>query len=118
MAMGKTTKNNPLHPYKRTFGFFGALVVLIGAASFYFGGDAIGYMQGATAYSARVACSCRFVADRDMESCATDKLDGMELVTLTDDKATKSVTARYLIFASNTAAYRENYGCVLEGWGD
>ncbi|MFN3990211.1 MAG: hypothetical protein ACK4IS_08130 [Erythrobacter sp.] len=75
-----------------------------------------GYAGIATAYSARVACSCRFVAGRSLADCAKDKLAGMELVTLVDDPAARSVTARFPLMSSTTATWREGYGCVLETW--
>ncbi len=75
-----------------------------------------GYASVGTSYAARVACSCRFVAGRSMEDCEKDKLGGMELVTLSDDLDAKSVTARFPLVTSNTAVYREGYGCVLEEW--
>lgn len=77
-----------------------------------------GYADVASAYSARVACSCRFVAGRSLKDCEKDKLAGMELVTLTDDASTKSVTARFPLIAAHTATHREGYGCVLESWED
>ncbi|MHA7820541.1 MAG: hypothetical protein ACX930_12920 [Erythrobacter sp.] len=75
-----------------------------------------GYGEVGTAYAARVACSCRFVAGRNLESCKSDKLAGMEMVSLSDDVEAKSVTARLLLVSSTTATYREGYGCVLEKW--
>lgn len=75
-----------------------------------------GYGSIASAYSARVACSCRFVAGRTLDDCAKDKLAGMEAVTLRDDPEAKSVTARFPLVAEATATYREGYGCVLETW--
>nr|WP_298931652.1 hypothetical protein [uncultured Erythrobacter sp.] len=75
-----------------------------------------GYADVGTSYAARVACSCRFVAGRTLEDCEKDKLGGMELVTLSDDAEGKSVTARFPFVTSNTATYREGYGCVLEEW--
>ncbi len=83
-----------------------------------FGSAARGYAHAGTAYGARVACSCRYVAGRSLEDCAKDKLGGMELVTLSDNDAAKSVKARMLILASDTATYRKGYGCVLEPWDD
>lgn len=77
-----------------------------------------GYAEVGTSYAARVACSCRFVAGRSLEDCGKDKLDGMELVTLADNPEAKSVTARFPLVTSNTATYREGYGCVLEKWED
>lgn len=82
----------------------------------FFQTPALGYAKTATAYSARIACSCRFVAGRDLDDCAKDRLDGMELVTLVDDPEAQSVTARFPLIAKDTASYREGYGCVLEEW--
>lgn len=75
-----------------------------------------GYASVGTSYAARVACSCRFVAGRSLEDCEKDKLGGMELVSLSDDEAAKSVTASFPLVTSNTATLRDGYGCVLEEW--
>lgn len=75
-------------------------------------GDAL----AGTAYGARVACSCRFVAGRSMEDCAKDKLDGMGMIRLSSDEDAKSVTASVPFIASDTARLREGYGCVLDRW--
>ena len=75
-----------------------------------------GYADVGTAYAARVACSCRFVGGRSLEDCEKDKLAGMELVSLSDDPEAQSVTASFPLVTSNTATYREGYGCVLEEW--
>lgn len=69
-----------------------------------------------TAYGARVACSCRFVAGRSMDDCAKDKLAGMALIRLSADEETHSVTATVPLVASETARLRKNYGCVLDPW--
>lgn len=96
------------------------LAIVLGAAlvaaAWYFRGPIWGYTGAGTAYSARVACSCRFVGGRDLEDCAKDKLPGMELVTLSEDAEAKSVTARFPLLSSDTATYREGFGCVLEPW--
>lgn len=75
---------------------------------------------GATgsAYAARVACSCRFVAGRSLDDCSKDKLEGMELISLSEDAQAKSVTASIPLIASDTASYREGYGCMLQDWAD
>jgi hypothetical protein len=75
-----------------------------------------GYADVGTSYAARVACSCRFVAGRSLEDCTKDKLAGMELVSLSDDEDSRSVTASFPLVTSNTASLREGYGCVLEKW--
>ena len=68
------------------------------------------------AYGAHVACSCRHVAGRPLSDCAKDKLEGMELVRLSEDEEAKSVTATIPLVASETASYREGYGCLLQPW--
>ena len=90
--------------------------LIIGVVVWIFREPIQGYGSIASAYSARVACSCRFVAGRELKDCAKDKLAGMEVVTLMEDVETKSVTARFPLVASATATYRKGYGCVLEPW--
>lgn len=75
-------------------------------------GDAV----AGAAYGARVACSCRFVAGRSMEDCARDKLAGMGMIRLSADEEAKSVTASVPLITSETATFREGYGCVLKSW--
>ena len=77
-----------------------------------------GYAQTGASYAARVGCSCRYIGGRSIGDCAKDKVAGMEMVRLSDDPKTKSVTATFPLFASQTATYREGYGCVLEKWED
>ena len=72
--------------------------------------------QAGTAYGAHNACSCRYIAGRDLGSCKSDFIPGMWSVMLSDDEDEKSVTAYVPLIASNTATYRSGYGCVLEEW--
>ncbi|MFN3863935.1 MAG: hypothetical protein ACK4RT_06605 [Erythrobacter sp.] len=96
-----------------------ALVALAaGGAAWAFREPIEGYGRIGSAYAARVACSCRFVAGRSLADCAKDKLPGMEAVTLVDDPQAKSVTARFPLVAEARATYREGFGCVLEPWED
>jgi len=99
------------------FGWAIILVLVVLAALAWINREpAQAYASVATSYSARVVCSCRFVAGRSLEDCEKDKLSGMELVTLADNEANQSVTARFPLIAETTATYREGYGCVLEEW--
>lgn len=75
-------------------------------------GDAL----AGTAYGARVACSCRFVAGRSLADCGKDRLAGMGLVRFSADESAKSVTASVPLIAHATASYRPGYGCLLEPW--
>lgn len=100
----------------RRWGLWVLAIIAVGisGAAWAFREPINGYASIASAYSARVGCSCRFVAGRSLEDCRKDKLAGMEAVTLRDDPETKSVTARFPLVAEATATYRKGYGCVLE----
>ncbi len=74
------------------------------------------YATIGASYGARVACSCRFVGGRDLSDCRKDFEPGMELVSLSEDAQARSVTARFGLVVSQTATYREGWGCVLEPW--
>ena len=90
------------------------VALVLGGAAWAFREPINGYGSIASAYSARVACSCRFVGGRSLEDCSKDRLAGMEAVTLVEDTEAKSVTARFPLVAEATATYRKGYGCVLE----
>ncbi len=75
-----------------------------------------GTAQAGTSYGAKNACSCRFIAGRELSDCYRDFLPGMDFVWLSEDADDKSVTARVPLVASTTARWREGYGCVLESW--
>lgn len=108
MATAKRQRSNRLV-------WLGVVIVALLALWAAFGSSAIGYAHAGTAYAARVACSCRYVAGRGLEDCAKDKLAGMELVTFSEDADDKSVTARMLL-VSDTARLKPGYGCLLDPW--
>ena len=93
-----------------------ALAIAAGAGLFAYREPLTGNAAAATAYSARVVCSCRYVAGRSLGDCAKDKIAGMELVMLSDDDESQSVTATFPLVTSDTASYRRGYGCVLQRW--
>jgi hypothetical protein len=72
----------------------------------------------AAGYMARVTCACRYVGGRDLASCQTDAEPGMEIVTVTEDAATRTITARVPLLASRSARYNTpvngvETGCTL-----
>ncbi|AMG73739.1 hypothetical protein [Sphingopyxis granuli] len=67
-----------------------------------------------SAYAARVGCSCRYVQGRSLESCQSDFEPGMELVSLSEDPATKTVTGSVPLLASRSARYAGANGCLLD----
>lgn len=93
-----------------------AVAIILGASAWFYREPIEGYTTAGTAFGARTACSCRYIAGRGLEDCEKDFEPGMELVLLSDDPDTRSVTARVPLLASATARYREGFGCVLEPW--
>jgi len=91
------------------------LAIFVGAGAFIWP-QLHGYAVTGAAYGARVACSCRFVGGRALGDCRKDFEPGMDLITLTEDTAARSVTARFPLIARQTATYRDGWGCVLEPW--
>lgn len=91
---------------------------MLGGLGWFYRTPILGYTGAGTSYSAHVTCSCRYIGGRSLEDCKKDRLGGMELVSLSDDQDTKSVTARYPLLPPATATYRKGYGCVLEKWED
>lgn len=91
-------------------------VLVIGVTAWFNRAPIAGYAGVSTSYAARVACSCRFVAGRDLDDCAKDKLAGMEMVSLSENPEAQSVTASIPFVNAVTATNREGYGCVLESW--
>jgi hypothetical protein len=66
-----------------------------------------------SAYAARVGCSCRYVQGRSLESCQSDFEPGMEMVSLSEVPATKTVTGSVPLLASRSARYAGASGCLL-----
>jgi hypothetical protein len=74
------------------------------------------YAATGTAYGARVACSCRYVAGRSLADCHKDMEGAVGWVSLSEDPASHSVTASYPLFAHQTAVFHEGWGCQLQPW--
>ncbi|GAA0265459.1 hypothetical protein GCM10009127_00880 [Alteraurantiacibacter aestuarii] len=91
-------------------------VLAVGGGAYFYHGTIAGYGAAGTAYGAKNACSCRYLAGRGLDSCEEDFVPGMEAVFLSDDEDERAVTAYIPLIASNTARYREGFGCVLDGW--
>ncbi len=68
----------------------------------------------ATGYGARVACSCRYIAGRDLKSCKTDfkGLEGMWMVRLSDDPQAQAIHASVPLLASRKATFKPGFGCL------
>ena len=83
---------------------------------FFFGTFASGMSVAGTGYAAKTACSCRFLAGRELGSCDDDLGGGFAMVWLSEDADEQSVTATVPGLASTTATFKDGPGCVLESW--
>lgn len=92
------------------------LALIAGGVFWYFNEEIDGLSRVGTAYGARTACSCHYIAGRGLGSCGDDFPSGMALVFLTEDEDDQSVTATIPLISSTTAYYREGFGCVSESW--
>ena len=76
--------------------------------------DQVGYAKVATASGAKMVCSCRFVAGRDMDSCMRDFTEDVSAVSFSEDGQT--ITAGVLGgVVSATARHETGLGCALVG---
>ncbi|HEY1124248.1 MAG TPA: hypothetical protein VGE65_01335 [Sphingobium sp.] len=68
----------------------------------------------ATGFGARIACSCRYIEGRSLESCKGDfdGLAGMGLVRFNDDPDHRAVQASVPLLARRKAMFRQGYGCL------
>ncbi len=90
-----------------------ALAVLLVAGIAYALPTMRAYSQTGAAYSARVVCSCRYIGGRDLGDCEKDLEPGMEIVSLSEAADTKRIDATVPLLASESAEYRQGWGCVL-----
>jgi hypothetical protein len=69
-----------------------------------------------TGYAARVACGCRHIGNRPLDSCYKDFEPGMEMIRLSENVAQKSVTASVPLLASRTVRFDPVLGCQPEAF--
>ena len=93
-------------------------VAVVGGAYWMWREPIDGYALAGTSYGAHAMCSCRYIGGRDMGSCKADFEPGMDAVFISEDEDERSVTAWVPLVSTQTARYREGYGCVLDGWND
>lgn len=89
------------------------LAVLIVAGLIYAWPAMRAYSQTGAAYSARVVCSCRYIGGRSLDDCEKDLEPGMEVVSLSEAADAKRIDATVPLMASESAEYRQGWGCVL-----
>ena len=84
----------------------GALVWQLGAK------DQVAFARIATAYGAKMTCSCRFVAGRDMDTCMGDFTADMSPVSFTETADSIRTSAAFGL-ASSEARFEPGLGCTL-----
>ncbi len=68
----------------------------------------------AAGFGARIACGCRYIDGRSLESCKGDfkGLEGMGLVRLSDDPEAHTVEGWVPMLARRKASFRPGFGCL------
>lgn len=67
-------------------------------------------------YAARVACGCRYMGNRPLDSCYRDYEPGMSAIRLKEDAAARTVTAYVPLVASRTVRFDPVLGCQPESF--
>jgi hypothetical protein len=94
-----------------------ALVLLLAAAVAIYAHMMTPKLELGVGYAARVACGCRYIEGRPLESCYQDFEPGMEVIRLSDDPKTKTVTASVPLIASRKVTFDPLLGCQPEPFG-
>jgi hypothetical protein len=92
----------------------GVLLLALLAGGFLYARSITPQLELGTGYAARVACACRYIGNRDLQSCRADFEPGMEPIRLSDDPTTKTVTASVPLIASRSARFDPVLGCQPE----
>jgi hypothetical protein len=94
------------------------VIAALAIAVFFYARSQKPLLQLGVGYGARVACGCRYIGNRSLEDCKKDFEPGMELISLSEDVASKTVTASVPLIASRSARYDPVLGCVVEKLGE
>jgi hypothetical protein len=123
MATAKVNRTGDRQPSRRKRNL--VLLVLLAAATVlgYSWGDLRQEARISTAYGARVACTCRYISNRALESCQGDLAAAglgrtASFMRLSENAEAKTVSAGVPLLASQSAAYTKGSGCLLEPWKD
>jgi hypothetical protein len=94
-------------------GFFFAVVALVVAALFYAGSQKP-LLELGVGYGARVACGCRYIGNRSLADCRKDFEPGMEVIRLSEDAETKTITASVPLITRRSVRFDPVLGCQPE----
>jgi hypothetical protein len=93
----------------------GALVIAVASGllwQFMFKGQ-VAYADAAAAYGAKMVCSCRFVAERPMESCLTDFTVDVSQITFAETGDTIRASVLGGLVSSEAKLTGPETGCTL-----
>ena len=91
-----------------------ALVTLGLGGAFAYGQSQKPLLELGVGYGARVACGCRFIGNRSLADCKKDFKPGMEPILLSENSASKTITAWVPVIASRSVTYDPVLGCQPE----
>lgn len=91
-----------------------AVVVLLAIAVILYALSQKPKLELGVGYGARVACGCRYIEHRPLASCYKDFEPGMEVIRLSDDPATKTVTASVPLLTHRSVRFDSELGCQPE----
>lgn len=90
-----------------------ALVLIIGAGIVYGVNYGLTYLRIATAYAAKMSCSCHYVSGRDLSDIKNNDLYAASFVNVENDEKEQIVTASFHGLSQVQAMYRPGLGCIL-----
>jgi hypothetical protein len=95
----------------------GIVLVILGVIGLlvwqFFLKDQVAYARIATAYGAKMVCSCRFVAERPMESCLTDFTTDISMVSFTESETAIRASVLGGLVSSEARNTGPETGCTL-----
>jgi hypothetical protein len=91
-----------------------ALIILAAGGAYAYAQSQKPLLELGVGYGARVACGCRYIGNRPLADCYKDFEPGMEPVSLSENAATKTITASVPLLVSRSATYDPILGCQPE----
>ncbi|WP_206663984.1 hypothetical protein [Sphingomonas oligophenolica] len=88
-----------------------ALVLIAGGAAYAWVRSHRAQLELGVGYAARVGCGCRYMGGRALADCHKDFEPGMEPIRLSENAATRTITASVPLIASRSARYDPVLGC-------
>ena len=92
----------------------GVIILLTGGGLYAYAQSQRPLLELGVGYAARVGCGCRYIGNRPIGDCKKDFEPGMEQIRLSDDPATKTVTASVPLLVSRSATFDPLLGCQPE----